>query len=235
MEIKIEKIEDITSKWADLQKCEASVVTEFIKQQLIEKSKEFAAEVKAKEELVKTVETNQAESLSKVTELEASIAALTKELNDIKVAQAAAEAQETFSSRMAALDEEFELDDEDRAILADEVKSLNTEESFAKYMGKQKKLMAGKKKKPFVPFGKPEDKKVEDDKPTKKDKEPDPEDKEEAKKCKAALEALASVIETPNQAISNDPATQTSLKDQIKNAFTNSTSVGGKKMTKNQK
>ena len=218
--MKIEKIEDIAAKWAELQKNEsaASIVTEFITQKLIEKSKEFAAEVKTKDDLVQTVEANKADALKKVSELQASISALTKELSDIRAAQASAELQEKFSSRMSLLDDEFELDDEDRALLADEVKSIDSDESFAKYVGKQKKLMAGKKKKPFVPFKK-EDEKMTEEKCVEK--------KEASVNMQ---EVVASVTETPNQSISNAPDVQVSLKEKMTAAFKNKTTVGGKKM-----
>lgn len=224
---KIEKVEDITANWAELQKNEAaaSAVTDYIKSELEKKSKEFAAEMAKKDELYKQVEANKVESENKVKELTASMEKIASELAEIKAAQAANEAQEIFSNRMAALDEEFDLDDEDRAFLVEEVKVIESDEAFAKYMGKQKKLMAGKKKKCAEKA-----KCQESDKPG--DKEMKTEN-EEANKCKAAMqEVVASVTEIQNQEISTNPVVQTSLKDQIKEVFAKKTSIGGKKFKK---
>ncbi|NBV99979.1 MAG: hypothetical protein EBR67_10860, partial [Proteobacteria bacterium] len=81
------------------------------------------------------------ESTKVKEELEKVKAALNK-LEEEKIAKAK---EEAFNLRMAALDEEFDLSDEDRQILATDIKDLD-EEAFAAYKKKMSVLMKEKNK-----------------------------------------------------------------------------------------
>lgn len=212
--MKIEKLEDISAQWAELSKHEASasVITEFIKAKLEEFSLKWNAEKQAKENLAETVQANAAE-----------IEVLKTSLAEIEAARASEAAESAFNSRMAALDEEFTLDDEDRAILVDDVKACESDEAFAKLMKKCKKLMKTKMKSaaveapvapvvaavvaPVIP----------------------------AEPVVNVHEIVASVKEVAHQEIPNGPVVTESLKDKLYNSFANHVTVGGQKIKKNKK
>jgi hypothetical protein len=141
--MKINRIEEITN---DLLKVvEASAITDFIQDQLKDASEKFVAEKLEKdasiEEANKKFEALSAE-YNKVQEELAKISSALKELEAAKVAQ---EAQDKFNQRMILFDAEFELDNEDREVIATDIKGLN-EETFSAYYGKMSKLMKNKKK-----------------------------------------------------------------------------------------
>ncbi len=91
------------------------------------------------------IEEAKAQALASAEQLTKDLDVVRQELAQIKQAQAAAAAEESFQNRMQALEAEFDLDDEDRKLLVPEVKA-QTEETFAAFMSKQKKLMKEKSK-----------------------------------------------------------------------------------------
>ncbi len=91
------------------------------------------------------IEEAKAQALASAEQLTKDLESVRSELAQIKQAQAAAAAEEAFQNRMQALEAEFDLDDEDRKLLVPEVKA-QTEETFAAFMSKQKKLMKEKSK-----------------------------------------------------------------------------------------
>lgn len=91
------------------------------------------------------IEEAKAQALASAEQLTKDLDVVRQELAQIKQAQAAAAAEEAFQNRMQALEAEFDLDDEDRKLLVPEVKA-QTEETFAAFMSKQKKLMKEKSK-----------------------------------------------------------------------------------------
>lgn len=230
MDIQLTSITQLDTDWTELRKLDsAASIKSFIADEIAKKSEEFSKELKAKEEIVKTVEANKANAEAKSVELQASVEALTKQVDEMKAVQAAAIAEEQFNTRMAAFDEEFELDDEDRALLVEDIKELASEEAFAKYMKKSKKLMKNKKK-GFVPFKKKSD---DDKKPDDTDKngvDPDEPDADDAKKkAKAALDvksAVASITEESGQSSpTNGVAAEPSLREQYFKAFSEGTTI----------
>jgi hypothetical protein len=141
--MKITKIEDITAE--SLKEIQASQVAEFISEEIKKASEAFDLERKEKEEAIKSASekyevltkdyTSMKEELEKVKN---SLAALEEE----KVAKIR---EEVFNVRMASFDEEYELSDEDRQILATDIKDLN-DETFAAYKNKMTVLMKEKNK-----------------------------------------------------------------------------------------
>lgn len=98
-----------------------------------------AAKEKAEAELTSLKATQEAQA----TEL----AATKQKLADLEAKASAEAAANLFSSRMAEMDAEFELDDEDRQVLASDIKTLDEKaETFAAYKDKMGKLMKDKKK-----------------------------------------------------------------------------------------
>ena len=142
--MKIENINQITDEL--LKQVTASSVTEFIAEEIRKANETFVAEKAEKDNALKTTqekyETLSMESAKVKEELEKLKAALSK-LEEEKVAK---EKEEIFNVRMASLDEEYDLSDEDRQVLAADIKDLN-EETFSSYMKKMSVLMKEKNKK----------------------------------------------------------------------------------------
>ena len=141
--MKIENINQITDEL--LKQVKASSVTDFIQEELKKASEVFVAERNEKDLAMKAAsekyEALSTESAKVKEELDKVKAALDK-LEEEKAAKAK---EEAFNLRMATLDEEFELSDEDRQVLAADIKDLN-EESFAAYKKKMEVLMKEKNK-----------------------------------------------------------------------------------------
>jgi len=120
---------------------------------------QFREEIKqANEDYLEKVnaEKNAREKAEKdLADLKASQDAITKELEstkekltELETKAAADEAANVFSERMAYFDAEYDLDDEDKQVLAADLGELDTDEaSFAKYKEKMAKLMKSKSKK----------------------------------------------------------------------------------------
>lgn len=141
--MKIENINQITDEL--LKQVTASSVTDFIQEELKKASEAFVAEKNEKETAIKAAQ-EKYEALSteseKVKEELEKLKAILAKLEEEKVAKAK---EEAFNLRMTALDEEFELSDEDRQILASDIKDLD-EEAFAAYKKKMAVLMKEKNK-----------------------------------------------------------------------------------------
>jgi len=214
--MKITKIEDITAE--SLKEIQASQVAEFIAEEIKKASESFDAERKEKEEAIKAA-TEKYEALTKdntsvkeeLEKVKATLAALEEE-------KAAKIREEVFNTRMASFDEQYELSDEDRQVLASDIKDLN-DETFAAYKNKMAVLMKEKNKAA---------------KKAKMDKEAEMKQKEKT----MATEVVAQVVEVKaseakevvNQALDNGitqvtdvPATATanepSLYERYKKAF----------------
>lgn len=141
--MKIENINQITDEL--LKQVTASSVTDFIQEELKKASEAFVVEKNEKDTAIKSTqekyETLSAESEKVKEELEKVKASLAK-LEEEKTNKAR---EEAFNLRMATLDEEFDLSDEDRQVLAADIKDLN-DENFAAYKNKIVVLMKEKNK-----------------------------------------------------------------------------------------
>jgi len=142
--MKIENINQITDEL--LKQVTASSVTDFIQEELKKASEAFVAEKNEKDTAIKAAqekyETLSAEGEKVKEELEKLKATLAK-MEEEKLAKAK---EEAFNVRMASFDEEFDLSDEDRQVLATDIKDLD-EEAFAAYKKKMAVLMKEKNKK----------------------------------------------------------------------------------------
>lgn len=124
----------------------ASMTSEFA--DAIEKSNEqWKAELKKVEDEKEAVAAEREKLNASVQELNEKIVEIQKELDTHKAEAAAAEAVDVFNSRMEDLDGTFDLDEDDQAFLAEELKNLDTaEESFASYKSKLEVLWKDKNK-----------------------------------------------------------------------------------------
>ena len=141
--MKIENINQITDEL--LKQASASSITDFIQEELKKASETFVSEKNEKDNAIKSTqekyESLSVESEKVKEELEKLKAALAK-LEEEKLAKAN---EEAFNIRMASFDEEFDLSNEDRQVLAADIKDLN-DETFAAYKNKMAVLMKEKSK-----------------------------------------------------------------------------------------
>lgn len=214
------KIENIEQLQAALAKHEAvAAVVDFVKA-IQDASTKFAEDARAKEDLVKNAEAAKAENDRVNLELKASLAEVNKKLSEVRASQEAAVANQKFQERMSSFDEQFDLDDEDRKLIASDIKDLD-DTAFESYAKKQSKLMCGKKK------------------VVKKDKDPEPKDpaqaaseEAEAAKIKAAL---ASVVEDKTQGkLPNTVVVTEDLKTKMAAAFAGSFRIDGETVSERQ-
>ena len=141
--MKIKSIEDITDD--SLKEVSASAVSDFIESELKQASEQYAEEKVALETKIEeagaaheALTKDHEELMKKSSELEAQLEELVK-------ANQEREAQEKFNQRMASLDEKYELSDEDRQVLASDIKELN-DEDFEAYSSKLSILLKDKDK-----------------------------------------------------------------------------------------
>ena len=218
---KITDIKQITDESLKAGEVQASVITDFIENQLQEASEKFVEEKQEVETKLKAAE----ESNSQIA---SDFEVIKKELEEIKEAQAAKQAEDLFNQRMAAFDEEYELDDDHRSIIASDIADMS-EEDFEAYAKKMEVLLsrqkyggnkgdipdADRKKKGHHGRG-PKRKETADEEGEmdfKKDMKKDMKATEEATE-EVAEEATASVEETQEAAQLLDQALETAAVDQ---------------------
>jgi hypothetical protein len=111
-------------------------MTKIFHDAIVEKSTQWQSEKEAivtqKDELQSTTE-SQAKELE---DIKVKLQSTEEELHTIKSEVIAAEAVENFNNRMSELDDTFELEDEDRQLVASELKELKDEEAYATYKEK---------------------------------------------------------------------------------------------------
>ena len=146
----IKSLQELESHYSDFTKLEAKTavasIQGFMEEKVKELSEKYAAELKQKEEAVAVAEKARTELEDRASGLGKAVEELQAKLAEIEQKQAIAFAEQKFNDRMASLDETFDLEDDDRSILVDEVKVMKSDEAFSFYMDKQKKLMKEKTK-----------------------------------------------------------------------------------------
>ena len=141
--MKITKIEEITDSL--LSQVTASSVVDFIAEEIKKVSDQFVTEKAEKDNAVKAATEKYEAAFAEQEVLKKQLAEVNEKLSAIQAEQEAKAKQEAFTLRMASLDEEFELSDEDRQVLAADIKDLN-EEAFSAYKTKMSVLMKEKNK-----------------------------------------------------------------------------------------
>lgn len=163
-------------------------------------SEQFSVERNQKDNAIKN-------ALEAQVKLEGELATIKSALADLEAARASKEAEEAFNARMSSFDAEYDLDDEDRSLIATDVKDLS-EEGFAAYTKKMSVLMKAKKKMSKEEFLQ---------KFVKKDKK---EDKEETKASEVTVEEILEKAEVKLEAvIITSAAADASVFEKYKKAF----------------
>jgi len=141
--MKITKIEDITAE--SLKEIQASQVAEFISEEIKKASEAFDLERKEKEELLKATNEKYEAITKDYSSMKEELEKVKSSLATMEEEKAAKIREELFNVRMASFDESYDLSDEDRQVLASDIKDLN-DETFAAYKNKMAVLMKEKNK-----------------------------------------------------------------------------------------
>jgi hypothetical protein len=124
--MKIENLKDITDE--SLQTLTASAVHEFIQESLKQASEEYSSKKTEQEDSLKDA-CEKHETISKEHDsLKAQLEDVMAQLSKLEAEKAEKEKQEAFNQRMASFDERFNLNDEDRKVLASQIKGLDEEQ-----------------------------------------------------------------------------------------------------------
>lgn len=203
---------------SDLKQSLASVKTVEELPAVVANITSFADEIaKASEKIAaerKAAQDAQAAAEQTLAEIKAQLDSLTKTHNDMVASQHAAAAEAAFQTRMTSVNEVFAFDDEMRAEIVEDIKACADDAAFAKWMTKAQKTMKG-----WLKAAKCDD----------KHKEPDGDEKDEAKAKAAAKEALASaaanIVDKP---IVNTLEVDTkTLRDRYAETFAKGIRIGG--------
>lgn len=115
-----------------------------IAEALSKASEEMSTKLEEEKNRSAEIEKNRAAAAASAEELTKQLAAVNEEVKSIKDAQVAAAAADAFNERMAQVEELFDLSDEDRTFVAEEIKDLN-DESFNQWMAKNQKSIRKEK------------------------------------------------------------------------------------------
>jgi hypothetical protein len=142
--MKIKSIKDITDE--NLKELSASAISDFIEDELKEASEKYLEE---KQEIQKSLDATKEEAKSLQEDSEKTKEELAKvkdALEGLEAEKVEREAEEAFNLHMATLDEEYDLTDEDREVIASDIKDMN-EAAFEDYRKKVSVLLRDKNKK----------------------------------------------------------------------------------------
>jgi len=141
--MKINSIHDITDE--SLSTLKASAITDFIEEQMKDASEKYSGEKskydKAIEDASEKYESLEKESETTKTELNE----VKEKLDELETEKVAREAEEQFNQRMAAIDDKYELDEDDRKVIASQVENLD-DEAYEAYNTQLEVLLRSKDK-----------------------------------------------------------------------------------------
>lgn len=137
----IENISEISD--SSLTELSASTITDFIKSELEKAADQYKLEMTEKEEALKAA-TEKSDTLqAEHDQLTDELTKVKDALGELEKASAEREAEEQFNQRMSGLDEEYELTDQDREVIASDIKDME-EETFTAYQKKLAVLLSAK-------------------------------------------------------------------------------------------
>ena len=141
--MKIENITDINDE--SLQTLKASAIHEYIQESLKDASEKFTSEKQEKEDALAEANEKHEGLLKEHETLKAELESVKEKLASLETEKVEREMLEQFNQRMASFDERYDLTDEDRKVLASQIKDL-TEEDFASFDKNMEVLLSSKVK-----------------------------------------------------------------------------------------
>lgn len=190
MSVKITKIEDITDGL--LKEATASQITDWIKEQLKTADETFTTEKNKLQNEVTAAKEAQEKLVAEQTKLQEDLKKINASLETLQKEKEARAKQDSFNTRMAALDSEFDLTEAEREVIASDIASFD-DTAFDGYKKKLDVLLAAKKK-----CAKSAEKPGE-----KKEEKPGMKEEKEEKECKASTETTTEAKTVVENAIDN--------------------------------
>jgi len=135
--MQINKLEDITDE--AIKEISANAVREFISNEIAKHAKDWSAKVNEKE-------TSLEAAVAEATALKTDLESIKSEVAAMQSAIKANEIAANFQRRMSLVDEEFNLTDADREIIAEDLNAIENDEAFTKWYNRFSVLASGKKK-----------------------------------------------------------------------------------------
>jgi hypothetical protein len=157
--MKIESLKDITEE--SLKSVSASAVSDFIEEELKKASEDYSSKLAEKDEALSELQTKNASQEEDLKKLSEELESVKSSLTDLEEQKLAKEAEERFSDRMSSMDDKYELTDEDREVIAADIKDLDKDQ-FDSYLSKMSVLLRHKDKEELA--AKAEEVKVEETK-----------------------------------------------------------------------
>ena len=141
--MKIVNLKDITDE--SLKEVKASQIAEFIESELKKASEEFTKTKTEKESALAEAKKLHDETLASKQKLEADLEVVKKQLEVLAKEKEDREKQEKFDTRMASFDSIYDLNKEDREVLAKQIRDLS-DEAYASFQKTAEVLMKEKNK-----------------------------------------------------------------------------------------
>lgn len=150
--MKIEKIDQLTDENLKTLKCSevkelfASANREFIDQKIKEISDEYTKKLSERENSIKAANEDIDKLKTSAKDLQSKFNEVEVNYNKLIAENQQREQVERFSNRMNDIESKFDLDDKQKEIVANKVKTLGTDEDYDKYLAEIDVLLAAKKK-----------------------------------------------------------------------------------------
>ena len=141
--MKITSIKDITDE--SLKTIEASVIADFVEEELKKASEEYHAQKTEVEDKLKAAHESEVELKAEHEKLNKELEEVRSNFDSLQTDIAAREAQEKFTIRMTFFDQEYDLNDADREVIASDIKDMN-DEAFEAFASKMQILLEGRQK-----------------------------------------------------------------------------------------
>lgn len=200
----------------------ASAVSEFISSELKKGSDLWEKQKGEFTNKLSTAETSVKEAKDELVKVTDNVGKLTKQVESLSAEKLAREQVELFNGRMSEISEAYELDDEARSAIVEDIKAIASDEDFKKWQAKAKILLKGyaKKAPPFAKKG--EEGKEEEGEESCSKKKAKAAEATEAEKEAKAKEAVAAFVEAAKEAkggLPNGSAATQTLREKAQIAF----------------
>ena len=196
-----------------------------VAEKIREKDAEFRAEREAIEAEKAQAEKDASEAKASMEDLHKKLEEANEKITSLESSINAAAAEQLFNSRMEAIDELYDLSDQDRTVLANEVKTLEaSDEAFESYQGKLASLLQHKSKAFKMEQEKQFEAKVQEEleKRLASSQEEVAVATETVSESQESVEEVVENVEVPHSSIANNneaSSTEESLSDQFRRAF----------------
>ena len=152
--MEIKNIKDITDE--SLKEVSASVISDFIESELEKASEQYTAEKREVEDALSAAKEETDNLKGEHEKMKEELESAKSAIEQMEAEKAKRQKQEQFNERMASLDEKFDLTDEEREVIASDIKDLD-EDGYTDYSKKMSVLLSSKEKSEEVEASQPAD------------------------------------------------------------------------------